>query len=46
MTLNLLIDYGFALNPIRKGYLGEKFENIMWMMKFSLRIISIVNFLP
>jgi len=30
---NLLIDYGFALNPIRKGYLGEKFENIIINLK-------------
>jgi dTDP-4-amino-4,6-dideoxy-D-glucose ammonia-lyase len=25
---NLFIDYGFALEPLRKGYLEEKFENI------------------
>lgn len=30
---NLFIDYGFALDPIRKGYLGEKFQNIIINLK-------------
>ena len=30
---NLFIDYGFALDPIRKGYLGERFQNIIINLK-------------
>ena len=30
---NLFIDYGFALDPIKKGYLGEKFQNIIINLK-------------